>query len=142
VSKPVQEELRTLEALDEVECRYLLRWEVVGRIAFLDEHDAPSVFPVNYVVAEDAVLFRTEPELAARLRGRPVSFQVDRVDPFRRVGWSVLVRGHAEVVHRPDVDVTTWAPGERRVLLRIAPTEITGRRLETVIAALDDRGYL
>jgi nitroimidazol reductase NimA-like FMN-containing flavoprotein (pyridoxamine 5'-phosphate oxidase superfamily) len=136
------EDLRTLEALDEVECRYLLRWEVVGRIAFLDEHEAPAVLPVNYVVADEAVLFRTEPELAERLRDRPISFQVDRVDDFRRVGWSVLVRGRAEVVDGPDVDIATWAPGDRRVLVRVVAATITGRRLEVSLAALDERGYL
>jgi hypothetical protein len=35
--------LRTLDALDEIECRSLLRWEDVARIAFVDDHDAPAV---------------------------------------------------------------------------------------------------
>ena len=136
------DDLRTLEALDEVECRYLMRWEVVGRVAFVDEHEAPTVLPVNYVVDGDDLLIRTEPELAARLLGRPVGFQVDRIDEFRRIGWSVLVRGTAEPAERPDVEIQTWAPGDRPVLLRIVPTEITGRRLEVTLAALDARGYL
>jgi nitroimidazol reductase NimA-like FMN-containing flavoprotein (pyridoxamine 5'-phosphate oxidase superfamily) len=142
MSTPAHEDLHTLEALDAVECRYLLRWEVVGRIAFVDGHDAPAVLPVNYVIAEDAVFLRTEPELAERLRDRPISFQVDRLDPFRRVGWSVLVRGRAEVVDRADVAIATWAPGERRVLVRVAASETTGRRLEVTLPAVDERGYL
>jgi hypothetical protein len=120
------EDLRTLEALD----------------AFQDEHEAPTVLPVNYIVVDDAVLFRTEPALAARLRDRPITFQVDRVDTYRRVGWSVLVRGCADVVERSEADLATWAPGDRTALVRVTPAEITGRRLETVIAPSDERGYL
>jgi uncharacterized protein len=139
---------RTLDVVDEVECRYLLRWEAVGRIAFVDEHDAPTVHPVNFAFVDDVVVFRTEPGLAQRLYGRPVSFQVDRVDTFRRVGWSVLVRGRAERVERVDPDrpedspVEPWAPGDRSASVRIVPTELTGRRLELVHSPVDERGYL
>jgi hypothetical protein len=136
---------RTLDVLDEIECRYLLRWEAVGRIAFVDDHEAPAVHPVNYAVVDDVVVFRTDPGLAQRLRGRPVSFQVDRVDTYRRVGWSVLVRGRAELVDADrlaDSPVEPWAPGDRSASVRIVPTELTGRRLELVHGPVDERGYL
>ena len=136
---------RSFDVLDEVECRYLLRWEAVGRIAFVEGDDVPIVLPVNYVVIDDAIVFRTHPDLANGLQGRLVSFQVDRVDTYRRVGWSVLVRGHAEVVdleRLTDPPPEPWAPGDRAAAVQITPSQITGRRLELVHGAVDSRGYL
>jgi nitroimidazol reductase NimA-like FMN-containing flavoprotein (pyridoxamine 5'-phosphate oxidase superfamily) len=136
---------RTLDVLDDAECWYLLQWEPVGRIAFVDEHDAPAVLPVNFAVDGRTVVFRTEPALAERLAGRAVSFQVDRVNDLRRVGWSVLVRGHAQALADDalaELPIEPWAPGERPAVVRIVPTQITGRRLELVRAPLDVRGYL
>jgi len=135
----------TFEVLDEIECRHLLRWEPVGRIAFVEDDDAPTVLPVNFVVVDDDIVFRTEPGLAERLRGRAVSFQVDRVDTYRRVGWSVLVRGHAELLATDDgVDrpADPWAPGDRSAGVRVVTRELTGRRLELSHAPLDGRAYL
>ncbi len=140
-----REDGRTLETLDESECRYLMRWEAVGRVAFDDGQDAPAVLPVNFVVADDAIVFRTEAGLAERLVGRAVSFQVDRTDDYRRVGWSVLVRGHAQVVDeqtRAGLQIEPWAPGNREAHVRIVATSTTGRRLELVRAPTDERGYL
>jgi uncharacterized protein len=135
---------RTFEVLDVDECLHLVRWEAVGRVAFSDAHDAPAVLPVNFAIAGDAVVFRTDSVLAQRLSGQPVSFQVDRVDTYRRVGWSVLIRGRAELVDAADTDVRVeaWAPGEHPAVVRIVPTEVTGRRLELVHGPVDERGYL
>ena len=136
---------RTFEPLDPVECRYLVRWETVGRIAFDDGRGAPAVFPVNFAMAGDDIVFRTERALAESIRDRAVSFQVDRTDDYRRVGWSVLVRGRAEVVDgaaMAELPVQPWAPGDREVVVRIVPTDITGRRIELVRAPVDERGYL
>lgn len=41
----------------------------------------------------------------------------------------------------PDVDIDTWAPGRKPFWVQIAPTAISGRRIE--LARDDDRhGYL
>jgi nitroimidazol reductase NimA-like FMN-containing flavoprotein (pyridoxamine 5'-phosphate oxidase superfamily) len=128
---PTSEELRTFNVLDEEESRYLLRSETVGRLAFT-EHAGPTVLPVNFAIVDDAVVFRTEATLAERVLDRPVSFQADRIDPVRRIGWSVLVRGLAELLDDDaihDGSVEPWAPGDRFVYVRILPSEITGRRL-------------
>jgi nitroimidazol reductase NimA-like FMN-containing flavoprotein (pyridoxamine 5'-phosphate oxidase superfamily) len=136
----------TFSALDRHECLVLLRWEVIGRLAVAAPGEAPTVVPVNFTMDGDTILFRTGPgEKLDRLHDEPVSFQVDRFDWFRRIGWSVLVKGRAiEMPEDPEhpVDVDTWAPGDRPTLVRIEPTLITGRRIELETRALDRHGYL
>jgi hypothetical protein len=97
------------------------------------------MLPVNYAVAGKAVIFRTAPDtlLAACAEGR-VSFEVDSLDEVRREGWSVLVHGHAHTVTDERVvkqfengmHLEPWAGGARDVYVRIAPTRISGRRIQ------------
>jgi hypothetical protein len=91
-----------LQELGKDECRELLASQAVGRVAFVDD-TGPTVLPANFVLADDAVIFRTSPrtELARYLDGRRVAFEVDDIDDFRQSGWSVLVRGAARFVELP-----------------------------------------
>jgi hypothetical protein len=62
-----------------------------------------------------------------------------------RLGWSVLVRGTVHEVtpaEVADVDLQPWAPGRKTHWLRIAPTAITGRRVELTAGRIDRRGYM
>src|SRR5207248_1398682 len=106
------DERTTLSALDVEECLVLLRWENIGRLAVSIADDAPLVVPVNFAVFEDTVVFRsTEGTKLDRLRENPMSLQVDRFDQYRRVGWSVLVRGNAHEMtpdEAPDIDFDSW----------------------------------
>jgi hypothetical protein len=73
-----------------------------------------------------------------------VSLQVDRYDQYRRVGWTVLVRGVAHELDPAEgssIDIDTWAPRRDRHLVCVVPTAISGRRLELVPDG-DRRGYL
>ncbi|WP_255276608.1 pyridoxamine 5'-phosphate oxidase family protein [Actinomadura madurae] len=47
-----------LEELDRAECLRLISGGAIGRVAF-DDGEGPTVIPVNYAVADDAVVFRT-----------------------------------------------------------------------------------
>jgi len=134
----------TMNALDLDECRVLLRWENVGRLAYSAHGEAPVVVPVNFVMYEGDIYFRsTEGPHLDRLREHPVSFEVDRFDQYRRVGWSVLVRGVTHEVDPASVPevIDSWAPGNPSHVMRLVPTAISGRRLELVNGA-DTRGYL
>ena len=145
--EPIQEnEHAIIGALDEVECLILLRWEVVGRLAFADPGEAPIVVPVNFVMDGGTIVFRTDAgEKHDRVVGRRVSFQVDRVDHFRRVGWSVLVQGVAEEIPMDgarELGVDPWAPGDKSCAVRIIPASITGRTILPNRSPLDGRAYL
>ncbi|MGO8726816.1 MAG: pyridoxamine 5'-phosphate oxidase family protein, partial [Streptosporangiaceae bacterium] len=97
------------------------------------------MLPVNFAVTGKTIIFRTAPDtLLALCADARVSFEVDRLDEALHEGWSVLVHGHAhrvtderEVQHLEDgAHVEPWAAGARDVYMRIAPTRISGRRIQ------------
>ena len=111
-----------LRELSEQECRELLGDQRVGRVAWSDA-DGPVVLTVNY-----------RSELARHFSPGRAAFQIDYADEFLQSGWSVLVRGRAELLEwdelPPDEDrPTPWAEGTRNVYVRITPDRITGRRV-------------
>jgi uncharacterized protein len=118
------------------ECWRLLGGEPVGRVVYADDH-GPLAVPVNFAVEDGTLLFRTSPAsaLARHLRETPAcAFEVDRIDTRLRSGWSVLARGSAALVRHPaagsDAEASTpWPGGSRHLLIRITPSELTGRRL-------------
>ena len=140
------DERTTMGALDVEECFVLLRWENIGRLAVAAHGEAPLIVPVNFVLHEANVVFRTgDGTMLDRIREQPVSLEVDRFDQYRRIGWSVLVRGVAHEIDRaevPDLEVEAWAPGTKSHWVRIVPTAISGRRLELTNLLGDRRGYL
>ena len=126
-----------LELLSEEEARRLLAYGEIGRIG-VTISALPAIFPVNYRYIGDAILFRTAPgsKLSAAARGAIVAFEVDEYNAASRGGWSVLAVGPAEVVHDDDPIVgdlddgpDPYAGGERKALVRITPTFISGRRI-------------
>jgi nitroimidazol reductase NimA-like FMN-containing flavoprotein (pyridoxamine 5'-phosphate oxidase superfamily) len=125
-----------LLALSREQCFDLLGTQQVGRVVFCDDH-GPLALPVSYVVQDETILVRTEPmnTLARHLReSATCAFEVDEIDPTLHSGWSVLVRGSASTVRHLSPDPQArwpgpWAPGERHLLLRITPDELSGRRI-------------
>lgn len=133
---------RALEELAADECRLLLRQQVIGRLLYSDEW-GPAAVPVNYAVAGEAIVFRSAPGTKIRATGTRVGFQVDQIDPDRRSGWSVLVRGTAEQVPTDrlpelfaevDGDLPLpWKKGVHGIWVKIIPTAVTGRRLAGLV---------
>src|SRR5438270_13114062 len=82
-----------IEMLDREECLRLLASHQVGRLAVAyDGH--PDVFPVNYVLDGEHVVFRTAE--GSKLRGaerEPLAFEVDDIDLTSQTAWSVVVHG-------------------------------------------------
>jgi hypothetical protein len=123
-----------LVELDERESRELLAQSSIGRVVFVDDV-GPLGLPVNYVLADNVVVFATAPHnsIARHVRNRPVSFVVDDFDDFNRAGWSVLVRGTARFVDSvrdlPDGRPEPWAAGHRKLFVEIPCESITGRRV-------------
>lgn len=126
-----------LELLTEEESVELLASERVGRVG-ITIGALPAIFPVNYAVIDDAIVFRTSPgsKMSAAASGAVVAFEVDNYHLSDRTGWSVLVVGRSEVVH--DLDTTfkvsaaalqPLAGGKRTTIVRIEPAFISGRRI-------------
>ncbi|HVM63968.1 MAG TPA: pyridoxamine 5'-phosphate oxidase family protein [Acidimicrobiales bacterium] len=126
-----------VELLSEEECRRLLGLEQVGRVA-VALGALPVIFPVNYVVAGDEVLFFTAEgtKLQAATDNHIVTFEVDHLDPVTRSGWSVLAIGPARERAEPavvagaqDAGLHPWAAGDRPHLVAITVEVVSGRRV-------------
>ena len=93
-----------------------------------------DIFPVNYVVDGDGILFRTAPgsKLFELTVNTDVLFEVD--DHTDTDAWSVIVRGHASAletdadVHRAEAaGLRPWIPTLKRVYVRVEPVSVSGR---------------
>jgi uncharacterized protein len=130
-------EARTrLEILEREECDRLLGEHHIGRIAVV-VGGQPLVFPVNYVMHDGAIVFRTArgTKLFGAV-GHPVAFEIDGADAMYHEGWSVLAVGEAEDV-RDAVDLARlqelrlqpWSDTPKDHYVRIRPRAVTGRRI-------------
>lgn len=125
-----------LVELDEAECSALLRSNHTGRVGFVSG-DRPLVLPVNYVVHESSIVFRTAPgRKLAEIPMRHVAFEIDGPSPDGT--WSVLAQGFArEMTDALGVvadairalPIPVEAPGERDHWIAISIRELTGRRI-------------
>jgi hypothetical protein len=128
-----------LEVIDRAECLRLLAGEEVGRLGVV-AGGRPEIFPINFALDGDSVIFRTDPgtKLAAAIRG-PVVFEVDRLDEATHSAWSVIIHGRADhvtaygspgLLHRTaHLAGNPWSGISREHVLRIVPTTVTGRRI-------------
>jgi len=133
---------RVIEELSEDQCLNLISGGGIGRIAYTGRF-GPAVLPVNYVLQDGAVVFRTaahgplDEDLRTGITDADykVAFEIDSIDLGTKCGWSVLIQGPAhhvagaeeEAVRRAGVE--SWAPGARELFVRIVPSRITGRRV-------------
>ncbi|QNN51879.1 pyridoxamine 5'-phosphate oxidase family protein [Nocardioides mesophilus] len=125
-----------LNELSAQECWDLLATHEVGRVGFCDGRGA-VMLPVNYTVHDRSVLFRTSPDglLGQHLRWGYAAFEVDEFDDYTQSGWSVLVRGPSRAAdpgELPETDEARpvpWAAGDRSLVLRVTPDQVTGRRV-------------
>ena len=125
-----------VEDLDESDCMRLLASVNWGRFAW-SGIAGPRILPVNYSVVDDHVFLRTNlyGSLADAASGTAVALEADELDDRLTSGWSVVVLGRAEQVRDPAEIATIfrhvrqpWAPGSRPLLVRIVPSQVTGRR--------------
>jgi len=121
-----------MSRLTRSECWALLAGPAVGRLGIVVE-GAPEVYPVNYVVDGETVVYRADGDsrLDAVVDDPAVCFQIDAFDTDAHHGWSVLVKGHARRLpdpgaHLPPV-ATPAAPAAHWV--RITPDEVSGRKI-------------
>ena len=96
------DEDRSLQVLDDTDCRRLLGSQGVGRLGFSDGA-LPAIVPVSYFVQGDDVLIPADQRspVVAAVRRAVVVFEVGTLDPVSRSGWSVSAVGPSRVVTDP-----------------------------------------
>jgi len=125
-----------MEILDVAECLRLLRSAQVGRLG-IAIMNVPDIFPVNFVVDDGTVVFRTAEgtKFAAAVLGTAVAFEVDGYEPDAGEAWSVVLKGHAveiegmyELFDAQELPLFPWHNSPKYRYVRILSDEITGRR--------------
>ena len=126
-----------LVVLERAECLRLLEGQGVGRVG-CRVHGRPVIFPINYVVLDNAVLFRARrgSDLDHGTGDVDVAFEIDSADNVYHEGWSVLVTGpsvhvtdSAEVEQLRAVSLLPWAGEDRDLFVRIVLDKVSGRRV-------------
>jgi uncharacterized protein len=118
------------------DCWQLLRDHELGRLA-VSIANHPDIFPVNYVVDEEAIVFRTAAgtKLAAAVLGYGVAFEIDGYDADAGEAWSVVVKGTAVQIEgwldkdrAERLPLFPWNSAPKYDFVHIVAEEISGRR--------------
>ena len=126
-----------LETIDREECLRLLADADAGRIGFVVD-GKPRIDPVNYIVVDGDIVLLSRPgaKLEAAVHHQVVAFEIDSLEEWAHAGWSVLAVGvasvitdPAEVAHLSAQGPHAWTSVVGGRLMRISPTELTGRRV-------------
>ena len=135
--EPIAATTSALVELDIETCWRLLHDHHFGRLAFV-VNEQPMIFPLNYAVVGNDVVFRSDEGLKMRAAvNELVAFQIDGTNAMYHEGWTVLLLG----TMREELDATvtreldalplgTWVPGSKRHWIRISGDTVTGRRIE------------
>jgi nitroimidazol reductase NimA-like FMN-containing flavoprotein (pyridoxamine 5'-phosphate oxidase superfamily) len=123
--------------LTEDRCWELLARKKIGRLAVsITNH--PDIFPVNYRIRDQTIVIRTAEgqKLAAAILGTAVAFEVDALDEDTETGWSIVVKGTADepkkledYLRAEDLEIETWASGEKSRFIIITPSWVSGREI-------------
>jgi nitroimidazol reductase NimA-like FMN-containing flavoprotein (pyridoxamine 5'-phosphate oxidase superfamily) len=125
-----------MEILDEVDCWKLLAEQQLGRLA-VSVGGYPDIFPVNYVVSNGGLFFRTAEgsKLASLAVNEAVAFEIDGYLADENKVWSVVLQGHSRIVSNDDeaalleqLPLVPWNLAEKVHFIEIQPTTLSGRR--------------
>ena len=130
-----------VEHLDAEACWQLLRSIRVGRLAVV-ARERPLIFPVNYVVDDHSIVFRTaDGTKLAAARDQAVAFEIDDYDARAQQATSVIVSGRAEEIKEVEdwenslgLPLFPWDVVPKSHFVRIVPDAVTGRRFKAVYA--------
>lgn len=126
-----------IEVIDRDECMQLLRDGSIGRVAVIDGGH-PLILPVNYVVHEDLIVFRTGggTKYGSAVRGGAVAFEIDEFHLDTHEAWSVVVSGRLEEVTSTDrvaelamTGLEPWSVATTDHWVVVHPERVTGRRI-------------
>ena len=123
----------TVQILSDEGCWERLAQQELGRLV-THVGDVLDIFPVNYIVDGESLLFRTAEgsKLVELTVSSEVLFEVD--DHTEAEAWSVVVRGRAhpletsaEVERADGLALKPWIPTLKYVFVRIEPDSLSGR---------------
>ena len=127
-----------LVPIQRTECVELLADAMFVRIGFIVD-GRPMILPVNHVMHQGAVYFRTGPgsKLGTAAADGFVAVEADEGDEDRRIGWSVVAHGPASIVTDEaeaeslhGLSFEPWAlPDDRAFWVRVDVQDISGRRI-------------
>lgn len=116
------------------DCWKALKRSDLGRLA-VTSRTGPDIFPVNYLVHDGAIYFRSAPgSKLIDLTAHPdIAFEIDGSDGTTL--WSVVVHGQAarlaidsEIEESGVLELESWSPTDKWNYVRIVPASVTGRR--------------
>lgn len=114
-------------------------WDLLGSVALgrlvTAVDDEAHIFPVNFVVQNRTILFRTAAgtKLISAAINNQVLFEADEHNVDE--GWSVIVRGIARTLRTDDeldeaerAQLLPWTATSKTHYVRVSPVRVTGRR--------------
>jgi nitroimidazol reductase NimA-like FMN-containing flavoprotein (pyridoxamine 5'-phosphate oxidase superfamily) len=125
-----------VEQLGADECWELLAGARFGRLAVAAAGDL-DIYPVNFVVDGSDLVFRTAEgtKLVEVMVSGSVTLEADHRDVTTGVAWSVVVKGHAELLDRFDdiygaerLGIRPWVLTPKDRFVRIHVRHLSGRR--------------
>ncbi len=131
--RPMAIEQGPITVLDDDEAWNLLSSVALGRLV-TSFGGQVEIFPVNFVVQNGTVLFRTAEgtKLFTTVMNEKVLFEAD--DHTTVEGWSVIMRGTARMLNGADeiheaeqAGLMPWVPTEKLRFVRVTPSEISAR---------------
>ncbi|WP_169619278.1 pyridoxamine 5'-phosphate oxidase family protein [Mycolicibacterium peregrinum] len=123
-----------VEIMSERDSWELLGSASLGRLVTAVDDEA-HIFPVNFVVQNRTILFRTAAgtKLISAAINNQVLFEAD--DHNVDEGWSVIVRGIARTLRTDDeldeaerAQLLPWTATAKTHYVRVSPVRVTGRR--------------
>lgn len=127
-----------IEVLSDEESLELLSTKTFGRLVVRRKDDM-DLFPLNYLVHEGNILFRTAEgsKLFSLTLNDDVLFEADEVDSDGSAAWSVIVKGHAraltsneEIREADELPLKPWLPTLKYNYVVVTPDSISGRKFK------------
>ena len=127
-----------IQNLSEADSLELLATKTFGRLVVRLKDDM-DLYPLNYVVSEGAIYFRTAEgsKLFTLTLNHDVLFEADFVDEAEHNAWSVVVKGNAEALKSnaeiekaDELPLKPWLPTLKYNYVKVTPTSISGRKFK------------